>query len=143
MLESGSNGGPDSWFEASSAGTANRNDRISLAVHQRLLAKGIDASGHRRRRLTLDVFEEATFPVAMGVNHQDFVLRHYGRWIPLFYEVCAGVRHPLLDVDEVFPNGSGNERRDYKIWMVDFMESAMPRFLTCAGEILQEEHLAA
>ena len=128
--------GSDSSIRVASAGiTANPQEMLPL-VRQRLIDRGIDPSGHRQRRLTQEILDEADIAVAMSLDHQVHVAEHFDRQIPLFNRISFGQDEPLLDIGEHFANWRDvpDEVDVYVIQMVDTIWDAIPRFLKNAPD---------
>lgn len=120
-----------SGYVISSAGIEAVPQPVHPMILERLREKGADATCHIPRRLTRDLLEAATLPVAMGLNHQAFLRREFQREVPLFNEVCFDRAEPILDVGEAVPDWRVNSEaaRDYALAVVDYIWQAMPSFL--------------
>jgi protein-tyrosine phosphatase len=83
-----------------SAGTEDRAVRVPPEVSEYLKEKRFDVSAHRRRTLTKEILDAAHLPIAMSLDHRDFIRTHFGRSVPVFLECCGGAAEPLLDLEE-------------------------------------------
>jgi protein-tyrosine phosphatase len=115
-------------YVISSAGIEAVPQPVHPIILERLREKGADATRHIPRRLTRDLLEAATLPVAMGLDHREFISREFQREVPLFNEVCFQRPEPILDVGEAVPDWEVNGRaaRDYALSVVDYIWDAMP-----------------
>lgn len=94
--------------------------------------KGADTSGHVQRQLTRELIESTDLVVAMGRDHQDFILERFGRTVPLFNQLCLGRDEPIQDLHEVIPAWENEpvKARDY-IWsVIDAIWDAAPAILS-------------
>ena len=116
---------------SASAGTEANVQLMYPPVQNRVIELGIDPSAHVQRRLTLEMLDTVDLPVAMGVDHQDFIREQFGRDVPLFNKVALGTDEPIKDIWEVVPNWSDNEdgRRTYALYVVDTIWETMPKFI--------------
>jgi len=114
-----------------SAGIDAKPQSVHAWVQTRLREKGIDPSIHVQRQLTKELIEAADLIIAMGRDHQDFVLEHFGRDIPLFNQVCLGHDKPILDLHEVMPNWETDpERARAYVWsVIDVIWATAPALL--------------
>jgi protein-tyrosine phosphatase len=92
----------------SSAGTEDFPHRVWAQVRTHLLNRGLDVTEHMRRTLTAEILHLATLPIAMSVDHREFVARRFGRSLPLFTEACGVGAEPMPDVGEVVPDFAVN-----------------------------------
>ena len=118
-------------YPVGSAGIEALPQAMAPEVRDRLLLRGIDASGHRQRKLTAELLDTADLPVAMGLDHREYVQQHFGRALVLFNQVCFDKEEPLLDTWEAVPDFERNAqaRRDYIAWVVDYLCASMPEFI--------------
>jgi protein-tyrosine phosphatase len=93
----------------SSAGTEDFPHQVWSAVRKHLLARGFDVRAHVRRTLTAEILQSATQPIAMSVDHREFVARRFGRTIPLFTEACGAGAEAMPDIGEAVPDFAVNE----------------------------------
>jgi protein-tyrosine phosphatase len=123
--------GPGPRYLVGSAGIEAIPQAMAPEVRALLLRRGIDPSGHRQRKLSAELLEAAHLPVAMGLDHREYVKRHFGRELVLFNQVCFGREEGLLDTWEAVPDFDRNPqgRLDYIAWVVDYLCSAMPEFI--------------
>lgn len=118
-------------YAVGSAGIEALPQAIAPEVRERLLRRGIDPTGHRQRQLSAELLDTAHLPVAMGLDHREYVQRHFGRQIALFNQVCFDREEALLDTWEAVPDFDRNPqaRRDYIAWVVDYLCASMPEFI--------------
>jgi protein-tyrosine-phosphatase len=123
--------GPDPRYVVGSAGIEAIPQAMAPEVRERLLQRGILADGHHQRKLTGELLATAHLPVAMGLDHREYVERHFGRRLVLFNQVCFDREEALLDTWEAVPDFERNPqgRRDYIAWVVDYLCSSMPEFI--------------
>ncbi len=100
-------------------------------IRDYLKAKGVDLSQHVQRRLTQALLDSADLPVAMGLDHREFIRRQFHREVFLFNEICFQKPDPILDLHEAVPDWHTNLRasRDYVVSVIDHIWRAMPAFL--------------
>lgn len=93
--------------------------------------KGADLSRHVQRRLTQELLERTDLVVAMGLDHQEFIRRNFGREVLLFNQVCFQTEEPILDVHEAVPQWDLNlvAARDHMLSVIDYIWNATPAFL--------------
>lgn len=125
-------------YAVGSAGIEAIPQAMVPEVVERLARHGIDPSGHRQRLLTGELLELADLPVAMGLDHRDYVQRRFGREVVLFNQVCFGREEPVLDTWEAVPDWERDRqaRQDYIAWVVDYLCSAMPEFIANMEEFM-------
>jgi protein-tyrosine phosphatase len=118
-------------YAVGSAGTEALPQVMASEVRERLLRRGIDPGSHRQRKLSAELLAAAHLPVAMGLDHREYVKQHFGKDLVLFNQVCFGREEGLLDTWEAVPDFERNAqaRRDYIAWVVDYLCSAMPEFI--------------
>lgn len=123
--------GPSSPYIVGSAGIEALPATIHPLILDRLLTKGSDPSKHVPRKLTQDLLDKVTVPVAMGLNHHEFIRQHFNRDVRLFNEVCFQKREPILDLHEAIPDWELHlgASCDYVISVIDYIWSTMPVFL--------------
>lgn len=83
-----------------SAGTEDYPHVVRPEISEYLLQNGLDVRGHRRRTLTAEMLDAAQLPVAMSLDHRDFIRARFGRQVPVFLECCGGAAEALLDLHE-------------------------------------------
>ena len=93
--------GEGSGVEVSSAGIFGEDYGIRGDVRDYLRKRGIDVSGHRPRRLSKKMADEADLVVAMDHDHKEFIERKYGIKARLFMELCTGKGAALPDIEVV------------------------------------------
>ena len=120
----------DDEFVAASAGTRANSMVMYEAVRERLVALGIDPTGHAQRQLTQELLDDASLPVAMSLDHQAFVRDQFDQEIPLFNRVCFGRDEPVLDLGESLTDWKDDPAAAdaYVLQMVDTIWEAMPDF---------------
>lgn len=131
--------GPDSEMAVESAGTEANPQAMFLPVFERLASRGIDASGHRQRRIISEILQDADLVVAMGLDHREFLRQQFHHDAVLFHEVLSGKERPVLDVNEAIKDWRTNSERviEYSIAMVDFVADSMPVFAQRVQERLR------
>ena len=121
----------DGSVQSASAGIEANVQVMYPPVKERVMALGIDPSAHVQRKLTQAMLDEVDLPVAMGVDHQDFIREHFDCEVPLFNKVALGKDEPIKDIWEIVPNWDTDEngRRTYALYVVDTIWHTMPRFI--------------
>jgi protein-tyrosine phosphatase len=116
----------------SSAGIDAKPQSVHDWVQARLREKGADPTTHVQRQLTKELVEAADLVIAMGRDHQVFVLEHFGRDVPLFNKVCLGHDHPILDLHEAIPDWETDpERPRAYVWsVIDVIWATAPALLS-------------
>jgi protein-tyrosine phosphatase len=132
--------GPSSPYIVGSAGTEARPQPIHPLIRERLMAQGSDPSNHIARKLTQELLDGVTLPVAMGFNHRDCIRQRFNRDVRLFNEICFQKCEPILDLHEAIPDWQVNleASRDYVLSVIDYIWSTMPIFLASLPE--RERH---
>jgi len=128
--------GHSSSYIVGSAGTEALPQRIHPLILDRLLTKGSDPSKHMQRKLSRELLEEVSLPVAMALNHREFIRQTFNRDVRLFNEICFQKCEPILDLHEASPDWQCNlsASRDYVISVIDYIWNAMPIFLATLPE---------
>lgn len=118
-------------YRVSSAGTEAIPQGMVPFVVERLRQRGFDPSAHRQRRLTTEIMAQTDLAVAMGLDHQSFLRRHFDYEAPLFNQICFGKAEPILDIWEAVPNYLHDYTAvaAYGISVVDYICEAMPHFV--------------
>lgn len=94
-------------IEVRSAGIHAKKQVMDKAVLQALLKKKIDPRKHVQRRITQKIYDAADLIVAMGENHYDYIVKHFGKGkVVLYKEILLGKRLSLRDVEEEYPQKS-------------------------------------
>jgi protein-tyrosine phosphatase len=111
--------GSTSLYRFASAGTeANPQEMVDL-VRDGLLARGIDPTEHKQRKLTPALFNAADLVIAIGFDHATFIKEHFQKEVALFNEVAHGRREAILDTWEAVPDYAENRTdRDAHIQQV-------------------------
>lgn len=124
--------GPEAGYLIGSAGIEAKPQLIHPMVRLRLLEKGIEVANHAQRRLTYDLLQSADVAVAMGLNHRDFVRKHFDKEVLLFNEVCHRKEESVLDLHEAIPDWEHNQEaaRRYVQSVIDHICDSIPAFLT-------------
>jgi protein-tyrosine phosphatase len=130
--------GPQPAYRVSSAGTEAVPQEISPYVQERLRHHNLDPSGHRQRRVTAEILQEADLVVAMGLDHRAFLKEQFGQEACLFNQICFGIETPVLDVHEALPNEYHNPvaQQAYIREVVDYLCNSMPYFIRNTDRIL-------
>jgi len=123
--------GPEPGYAIGSAGIEAVPQRMHALIRDRLLEKGVDPSGHVQRKLTQDLLDRTHVPVAMGLDHREYIRRQFNRDVLLFNEICFQKPEPILDVHEAIPDWQANlhAARAYALSVIDHIWDAMPTFL--------------
>jgi protein-tyrosine-phosphatase len=115
--------------------TAMRSVESPQTIHpiilQGLGLKGANPSNHVQRKLTRELLEAADLPVAMGLDHQEYVRVQFAREILLFNQICYERSDPVLDIHEAITDWHVNmdAAYAYALSLVDYIWNAMPAFL--------------
>lgn len=123
--------GAESGYTVGSAGIDAIPQPVHPLVRDRLLEKGADPSPHVPRELTRELLHGSDVPVAMGLDHREFIRKHFHRDVLLFNQICYQKEEPILDVHEAMPNlpASPEAARNYIVSVIDYIWNAMPAFL--------------
>lgn len=123
--------GPGFGYLVGSAGIEAVPQAMPPLICDRLRERGADPSSHVQRKLTRGLLDRADLAVAMGVDHRDFIRRHFDREALLFNQVCYQKEESVLDIHEAIPDWPTNleAARDYALSVVDYIWEAMPAFL--------------
>jgi protein-tyrosine phosphatase len=116
---------------AGSAGIEAKPQMLPPLIRTYLLGKGADVSAHVQRKLTRDLLGGCHLPIAMGLDHQDFIRREFGRDVRLFNDICFGRREPILDLHEALPDWASDPEgtRAYVKSVIDHIWQAAPGLL--------------
>jgi protein-tyrosine phosphatase len=123
--------GPTATVVVGSAGIQALPQAMHPLILEQLVLKGVDPSRHVQRKLTRELLEAADLPVAMGLDHQEYVRVQFERNVFLFNQICYERDEPVLDVHEAVPDWhvQMDAARDYALSLVDYIWEAMPAFL--------------
>jgi protein-tyrosine phosphatase len=123
--------GPTATIVAGSAGIQASPQTIHPIILQRLVLKGANPSNHRQRKLTHELLQAADLPVAMGLDHQEYVRVQFAKEILLFNQICYERNDPVLDIHEAITDWHVNMDAAcaYALSLVDYIWEAMPAFL--------------
>lgn len=123
--------GSQSGYVVGSAGIRAAPEIIHPLIRDYLQIKGADPSRHVQRRLTRELLESAALPLAMGLNHRDFIRKHFERDVLLFNEACYEKPEPVLDVHEAIPDWETNWEAAmvYTRSVIDHIWNAIPALL--------------
>jgi protein-tyrosine phosphatase len=115
----------------SSAGIDAKPQPMHAWVQGRLREKGADPTTHVQRQLTQELVEAADLILAMGRDHQAYILEQFGREVPLFNQACLGHDKPVLDLHEVMPEWERDpERARAYVWsVIDMIWATAPALL--------------
>lgn len=115
--------GPSAPYIVGSAGIEALPATMHPLIVDRLLTKDSDPSKHMQRKLSQKLLSEATLPVAMGLNHREFIRQNFNRDVLLFNEICFQKREPILDLHEALPDWQLNldASREYVISVVEYI----------------------
>ena len=131
--------GEGSGYVVSSAGTEAVPQRVSSIVTGRLRELGINASGHRQRRVDAELLGQSDLVVAMGLDHQKHLRGAFGYDARLFNEISYGRADGVLDGWEAVPDWENHlaELKVYMLSVVDYIHGAMPHFVRNMDGYLQ------
>lgn len=123
--------GPHAIYQVSSAGTQAAPQAIVPLVLECLLARDLDPTGHRQRRIDPELFVATDLVVAMGCDHRQFIAAHFGEQPPLFNEICHQRSEPVLDTNEAVPDYLDNPaaRDEHIRRVVEHICNSMPAFV--------------
>jgi len=123
--------GAEDVYVVRSAGTAAVAGPVHPLIADRLRQKGTDPTRHVPRSLTRDLLETVDVPVAMGLDHREFIRLHFGRDVLLFNQICFQKEESVLDVHEALPDWPARPEatRTYILSLIDYIWEAMPTFL--------------
>ncbi len=118
--------------KVASAGTFAIIEPMKPKVRNTLLALGIDPTKHKQTRLIAKHFVDYDLVVAMHKSHQEFIRVHFEKEVPLFDEICYGVKASVPDInDELIPNYRNypDAINRYMEYAVKFIYNSMPKFV--------------
>ena len=123
--------GPEMRLIVGSAGIEAKPQSLHPMIIEYLRAKGADPSAHVQRKLTRELLESVDLPVAMGLDHREFIREQFGRDVPLFNQVCFERGEPVLDLHEVMPDWASDmdAASAYVRSVVDHIWDAAPALL--------------
>lgn len=123
--------GPGAGYTIGSAGIDAVPQRMHPLIRNRLLEMGVDPSGHVQRKLTQELLDRTHIPVAMGLDHREFIRKQFNRDVLLFNEICFQKPEPVLDIHEAIPDWQADlhAARAYALSVIDHIWAAMPAFL--------------
>lgn len=129
--------GPESGIVVGSAGTEAHSAELHPLIRDRLVAKGADPSKHVQRKLTHELLEGTDVPVAMGLDHREFIRRRFRREVRLFNEICFARMESVLDVHEAIPDWERNQdvALRYAYSVIDYIWDATPALLARLDEL--------
>lgn len=87
-----------------SAGTIAEPKDVPPLVRRILVELGEDVENHVPRRLTAEMLTNASHPIAIGIDHQNFVKDQFGLSVPLLNELAYGETSSVPDLWEVYPD---------------------------------------
>jgi protein-tyrosine phosphatase len=132
---------PGSPVRVSSAGTVALPQEMHPDVRAYLLQRGIDASQHQQRKVSVELLRASDLVIAMSVEHQVSLFDTFQYRAPLFNEVCHGRSEPLLDVWEAVPHWKTDldAARRHAFAVMEHIYTSMPALLQNLGKFLQAE----
>jgi protein-tyrosine phosphatase len=132
--------GPTSPYAVRSAGTIAQPQAMGPYVKECLRTKGIDPTGHRQRKLTAVLLNEADLIVAMGADHRAYIKHYFERDVLLFNQICCSQEESVLDVWEAVANWATDSqaRMTYIASVVDHICGVMPVFIDNMKRLLDE-----
>ena len=118
-------------FRFVAAGTQANIQQMYPVVRDRLVELDADPTGHVQRKLTPEILNGVNLPIAMSLDHQEFVREQFGREIPLFNRVCFGRDEALLDLGESLPDWKSDPGAAdrYVLQMANTIWDAMPSLI--------------
>ena len=124
--------GPEAGIVVGSAGIEALPQTAHPLVVDHLRARGADPSQHVQQKLTAELLAGCHMPVAMGLDHRDFIRRRFNRDVQLFNEICFQRTEPVLDIHEAVPDWQTNPEaaRAHAVGVIDHIWDAMPAFLS-------------
>lgn len=122
---------PESGYTVGSAGIGAFPQPVHPLIRDRLLKRGVDPSPHLPRRLTRELLHGADIPVAMSLDHREFIRAEFNRDVLLFNQICYEREEPVLDLHEAMTDWPVHPEsaRDYVVFVIDYIWNAMPAFL--------------
>jgi protein-tyrosine phosphatase len=122
---------------AGSAGIEAKPQMLPPLIRSYLLSKGADVSAHVQRKLTRDLLEGCHLPIAMGLDHQEFIRREFGQDVRLFNDVSFGRQDPILDLHEALPHWATDPdgTRAYVKSVIDHIWQAAPSLLARIADL--------
>ena len=128
-----------------SAGTDDYPHAVHPEVAAYLMQKGFDVRAHRRRTLTAEMLDAAQLPVAMSLDHREFIRARFGRQVPLFLECCGGAAEALLDLHEAVADYRTNSAASaaYIRQTIDRIIELAPRLARRIDQLIRASDSAA
>jgi protein-tyrosine-phosphatase len=122
-----------------SAGTQDYPHVVRPDISEYLLRKGLDVRAHRRRTLTAEMLDAAQLPVAMSLDHREFIRARFGRQVPVFLECCGGAAEALLDLHEAVADYRTNSAASaaYIRQTIDRIIELAPRLAARIDELIR------
>ena len=81
-----------------------RREPVHPETRRMLKTYGIDPRYHRRKKITKKIVQESDVIIAMSFNHQEYIKKHFGIDVPLFYELIGKGHKPVKDIPDVIHN---------------------------------------
>lgn len=117
-----------------SAGAIAEAKSVPPLVSRILSELGANVCDHTPRRLTADILSHASVPVAIGIDHQNFVKDQFGVSIPLLNELAYGEKSSVLDLWEVY-----SDWRDQPAHMIEiYTRSTINHIFECVPRMLMK-----
>ena len=118
-------------IEVASAGTSAIPDSMDPVVKNTLLSFKINPRKHKQRRINEKHFDKYDLVIAMHKNHQDFIMEHFGKRVPLFDEICYGEKVSVLDNNQLMPDWQDHMDavNKYVEYTVQFIHRSIPLFV--------------
>jgi protein-tyrosine phosphatase len=132
--------GPEAKYVVASAGTLALPQAVPPPILDWLRERGVDPSAHKARRLTRELLASTDFPVAMSLDHRDFIRLHFEREVLLFNQACHEREEPVLDIHEAIPDWHANmdAAQAYALSVIEHIWKSMPCLLTRLPELMSE-----
>jgi len=87
--------------EVGSAGCIAKWELSDPATLKALTELGIDASGHKQRKIDKRMVNRADLIIAMAQDHHDYIAQHFAKIAPLFLDVAYGYDESIWDREDV------------------------------------------
>lgn len=137
--------GPEATYVVASAGTLALPQPVPPPILDLLKARGVDPSVHKARKLTRELLDATDFPVAMSLDHRDFIKLHFEREVLLFNQACHEREEAVLDIHEAIPDWHSNmdAAQVYALSVIDHIWKSMPCLLTRLPELIESRQKAS
>jgi protein-tyrosine phosphatase len=132
---------PRSPIRVSSAGTVALPQAMHPDVRAYLVQRGVDPSPHQQRKVSAELLRASDLVIAMGTDHQAFLVEAFQYRAPLFHDVCHGRSEPLLNIWEAIPTWETDldAARHYAFQVMEYIWASIPCLLQNLGTYLTVE----